>query len=75
MESVEDHIAENLVYGKRNENDLTLTTQSPLLKTLKKKALENIVEKGENAQVTSIFSFSDSVFHSIKEKNHHSSNV
>ena len=48
MESVEDHIAENLVYGKRNENDLTLTTQSPCLKTLKKRTLENIVEKGEN---------------------------
>ena len=44
----------------------------PPLTTLKKEALENTVEKGENEPAFSPFS---SVFYSIKERNCHFSNV
>ena len=44
------------------------TTQSRLLTALEKKAFENIVGKGENAGVTSIFSFFHNVFYSSQRK-------
>ena len=50
------------------------TIQSQLLMTLKKKALENTVGKGENPG-TSIFCFSHSLFYSTKERNHLFSNI
>ena len=50
------------------------TTQSQLLTSLKRNALKNTVGKGKTA-VTSIFSFSYSVFYSINEKNCHLSNL
>ena len=63
-------ISVQLLVGK-----LTVYNPIRLLTTLlRKKALENTVGKGENA-VTSIFSFSHSVFYSIKERNHHFSKI
>ena len=51
---------------------LPFTTQAQLLTSLKKKVLENTVEKGENAgnQHFLLFSY-HSFFYSIKERNRH----
>ena len=49
------------------------TTQSRLLMTLKKKALENTVGKGQNADNKHFLLFPQ-VFYSIKARNHHFSN-
>ena len=48
----------------------SFSTQSRLLTTLKKKALENTVGKGENAGKQH-FLFSHSVFCSVIDRNHH----
>ena len=48
----------------------TFTAQSRLSTTLKKKPFENIVGNGENAGITSIFSFSHNVFYSSRNKFH-----
>ena len=50
------------------------TTHSRLLMTLKKKLFEKIVGKGENVGI-GIFSFSQNVFYSIRDRNHHFSNI
>ena len=44
------------------------TAQSGLLMTLNEKAFENIVGEGENAGITSIFSFSHNVFYPSQKK-------